>query len=105
MSFIATLQQIREGQLVQFLTDELQDVITSVVEHSKPGSLTLKLKIEPNGDNAVTIVTDVKAQQARPGVGKAIFYADTGGTLHRRDPRQGDLLDEVAKAREKKDTN
>lgn len=103
MSFIATLQGIRDGALVVMLTDELQDVITSVVENGKPGALTLKLKIEPNGDNAVTIISDVSAKQAKPGVGKAIFYADSGGTLHRRDPRQGDLLE--PKARDKTEQN
>jgi hypothetical protein len=100
VSFIATIQGIRDGQLVSLLTDELQDVITSVIEHSKGGSISLKLKIEPNGDNAVTITSEVDAKQARPAVGKAIFYADTGGTLHRRDPRQGDMIDELARKRE-----
>lgn len=102
MSFITTLQGIRDGALVTLLSDELQDVITSVIEHGKGGGLTLKLKIEPNGDNAVTISSDVEAKPAKAGVGKAIFYADTGGTLHRRDPRQGDMLDELARKREEK---
>ena len=100
MSFIAALQGIRDGALVVMLSEELQDVITSVVENGKPGSLTLKLKIEPNGDNAVTIVSDVSAKQAKAGIGKAIFYADPGGNLHRRDPRQGDMLDTLARTRE-----
>lgn len=100
MSFITTIQGIRDGALVVLLTDELQDVITSVLEHGKGGALSLKLKIEPNGDNAVTITSEVDAKQARPTVGKAIFYADTGGTLHRRDPRQGDMIDELARKRE-----
>lgn len=100
MSFIAALQGIRDGQLVTMLSEEMQDVITSVIEHGKGGSITLKLKIEPNGDNAVTIVSEVDAKQAKPVIGKAIFYADTGGNLHRRDPRQGDMIDELARKRE-----
>lgn len=100
-NFVETLALIRDGQLVLQLTDELQDVITSVVEHAKPGSITLKLKVEPNGDNAVTIISEVKAVAAKPGVGKAIFYADQGGNLSRRDPRQRDIEDITgAKAKE-----
>ncbi len=92
-NFVETLALIRDGQLVIQATDELQDVITAVVEHGKKGSLTLKLMIEPNGDNAVTITSEVKATVPKPGVGKAIFFADQGGNLSRRDPRQRDIDD------------
>lgn len=99
-NFISTLQGIRDGSLVVMLNEELADVISSVMEHGKPASLSLKLKIEPNGDNAITITSDITAKQAKGGIGKAIFYADSGGTLHRRDPRQGDLLDPAARKKE-----
>lgn len=100
MSFIATLQGIRSGHLAVMLDDDLQDVITSVIEHNKPGALTLKLKIVPNGERQITITSEVVAKQARAGVSPAIFFADSGGTLHRTDPRQGDLLDPKARSRE-----
>jgi phosphoserine phosphatase len=103
MSFLTTLQQIREGALLQQLSDELQDVITSVVDHEKAGALQLTLKVKPNGDRAVIISSSVKATQAKASVGDAVFYADTGGTLHRSDPRQGDIEDEIARQRAKRD--
>jgi hypothetical protein len=103
LSFITTIQGIRSGQLAVMLDEDLQDVITSVIEHSKPGALTLKLKIVPNGERQITITSEVVAKQARAGVSPAIFFADTGGTLHRTDPRQGDLLD--PSARQKKEQN
>lgn len=92
-NFVETLALIRDGQLVIQCTDELQDLITAVVEHNKAGTLNLKLKVEPNGDNAVTIISEVKTVVPKPGVGKAIFYADQGGNLSRRDPRQRDIDD------------
>lgn len=101
MDFCQSIALIRDGQLVVSLTDELQDVIASVREHGKSGSLTLKLKVNPNGDDTVEIVSEVKAVQARPSVGKAIFWTDTGGNLHRRDPRQGDMLDRIPGAERK----
>lgn len=103
MSFIATLQGIRSGQLAVLLDENLQDVITSVVEHGKGGELKLVLKIAPNGDRQITITSDVTAKLAKPGVSPAIFFADSGGTLHRTDPRQGDLLE--PRARSKEDQN
>lgn len=97
MNFCEALALIRDGALVVQATEEFQDVVTSVIEHGKSGSFTLKLKVDPNGEGTVTITPDISAKQAKAGVGKAVFYADDGGNLMRRDPRQRDI-DDVLKA-------
>lgn len=93
MTFLEMLTMIRDGALVAQLTDETKDVIASVVENGKKGSITLKITFEPNGESALTIIPEVTAKQAKAGVGKAVLFADGGGELHRRDPRQGDVED------------
>lgn len=93
-NFLEDLSLIREGQAVIRCTEEWKDLIAAVVEHGGKGSFTLKLSVEPNGEGAVTITTDISVKQPKAGVGKAVFYAQPGGDLSRRDPRQRDI-DEV----------
>lgn len=95
MTFLEMLTMIRDGALVAQLTDETKDVIASVVENGKKGSITLKITFEPNGESALTIIPEVTAKQAKAGIGKAVLFADGGGELHRRDPRQGDIEDHL----------
>lgn len=98
MNFNRTIQDIRDGQLLNALNDKLADVIAAVAETGKVGSLTLTLKIKANGSDALTISSDVKAKTPEAAVGDAIFFTD-GQNLFRRNPRQADLEDEIAKKR------
>lgn len=102
MNFNRTIQDIRDGQLLNLLNDKLAEVIASVAETGKSGSLTLTLKVKPNGEDALTISSDVKAKTPEPAVGDAIFFTD-GQNLFRRNPRQADIEDEIAKKRSEKE--
>lgn len=98
MNFCESLALIRDGALVVQATEDLQDVITAVREQGKPGSFTLKLKVEPNGEDTVTITPEITTKEPKPSVGKGVFYTDDGGNLFRRDPRQRDI-DDVLKSK------
>lgn len=102
MNFNRTIQDIRDGQLLNLLNDKLAEVIASVNETGKSGTLTLTLKVKPNGEDALTISSDVKAKTPEPAVGDAIFFTD-GQNLFRRNPRQADIEDEIAKKRSEKE--
>ncbi len=102
MSFNATLQSIRDGQLLELLTGKLSDIVEAVEETGKAGQLVLTMKIKPNGEGAVTINSDVKAKVPEPAVGDAIFFV-SDGNLVRRNPRQGDIEDEIARRRMERD--
>lgn len=93
MTYLEMLAMVRDGALVAELTDQAKDVIASVHETRKKGSITLKLTFEPNGDNAVTITPEIKSVEAKQGIGGAVLFSDAGGELHRRDPKQGDVED------------
>lgn len=101
MNFNRTIQDIRDGQLLSLLSDKLAEVVEAVATHGKAGALTLTLKVKPNGEGAVTISSDVKAKSPEPAVGDAIFFVDDNGNLLRRNPRQADIEDEIAKQRAK----
>ncbi len=97
--FSAFLLSQREGLLHAELTEELSEVVQSVIDLNKGGSITIKLSIEPSGRDQKTIfVKDevkVKKPEDRP---KTLFFSDGRGNIGRRDPNQmtiGDHLKQV----------
>ena len=89
--FAQTLREIRNGLLHADLTDRLAEVTVAVVEHDKPGSVTLTLSIRPNAAGTVTVSDDVKAKVPEGEKPATLFFADGDGNLLRRDPRQMEM--------------
>lgn len=90
--FAQFLQEQRGGLLHAELSDTLADVVARVVEHGKPGTITVQFKVQPNKDGVtLTVFDDVKVKAPQGDRGAAIFYADGHGNLSRRDPRQPEL--------------
>lgn len=104
MSFLATIQNIRDGALLELLSDKLHEIVEAVETHHKVGELTVTLTIKPNGEGAVTISPKVKAKVPDTTVGDALFFVSEGNLL-RRNPRQMDIEDEIARKRNEKDKN
>ncbi|WP_018135422.1 hypothetical protein [Acaricomes phytoseiuli] len=75
------------------LTDGLHDLIAAVEDTGKPGTLTLKIKVEPDKGGAGVLrvsdtVTVTKPAHDRP---RRIYYKDKAGNLSRTDPNQLEL--------------
>lgn len=104
MSFNATVQSIRDGALLELLTGKLNEVVEAVQEHRKVGTLQLTLSIKPNGDDAVTVTSKVAAKIPEGTVGDALFFVN-GGNLVRRNPRQTDIEDEIARKRSEREAS
>lgn len=89
-SFLAVLPEIRRGNLVQEVSEQLAELIQNVVVHQKAGELTIKLKVTPgkHAMNAVDITdaVTVKAPKATPV--PTIFFSDEEGSVTRDDPNQ-----------------
>lgn len=88
--FDRILCQIQGGQLVDELTDELTAVLAAVQETGKTGSITLSLKITPQGGmNEQALITPsvkgTKPEKPRPW---AIFFINQDHGLQRDDPYQ-----------------
>lgn len=99
--FTEVIGDLRSGALDQ-LNAKLDELVEAVIETRKPGELTFKIKIKPNGDGSVEIEDDIKAKVPELPRGKTIMFVDADNSLRRSDPRQPDLpLREVAKAGEK----
>jgi hypothetical protein len=92
--FWTWLREQRAGRTHNDLSEALAAVTKAVVDHGKPGSITLKITVKPaaKGDTAVVSVSDAITVKAPAGErGEFIFYADELGNLSKRDPRQPEL--------------
>lgn len=91
--FGAWLAEQRGGALQGELTETLAELVRAVVEHEKPGSLTLKVTVKPGEDGVlyVLVFDDVTAKIPQPPRGGALFHPDEQGSLTRHNPRQGRL--------------
>jgi len=88
--FTDVLRDIRKGRVVETLSEELAEVVRAVLDTNKPGELTLKLKISPQGkgDNALIVSAASTQKIPRAKLPDALFFADLDGDLLRDDPTQ-----------------
>lgn len=99
-TFADVLGHLEGGVAFDELNDNLTEVVNGVMLHRKVGEITLGLKIKPNGERAVSVEAAIKTKAPRAARGVTTFFADQGGNLLRRDPRQQELpLREAAPAR------
>lgn len=92
-SLHALLRSLRRGNAIADLDDALAQLVASVRETGKAGTLTLKLRVEPaDKDSRTVFVTDeIASKLPKREPGKSIFYIDHQGRLTRNDPDQPDL--------------
>lgn len=96
--FTDVLRDIRKGRVVEAASDELAEVVKAVLDTAKPGELTLKLKVSPQGkgDNAVIVSAEVKSKRPVAKLPDALFFADLDGDLLREDPTQQRIFTDAA---------
>lgn len=95
--FTDILRDIRRGRVVDAASEQLATIVRGVIATGKPGELTLKLSIKPQGkgDNAVVITTKLTGKEPRDDLPEAIFFADEAGDLLREDPTQTRMFAEA----------
>lgn len=88
--FADWLREYKQGALHEELSLALNDVMTGVDDHLKPGSFTVVIKIEPGKDNKVVkfISDDVKVKLPQAKKEKAVYFTDKHGNAVRNDPNQ-----------------
>jgi hypothetical protein len=96
-NFADVLGSVEGGVAFNEINEALQDLVVAVQQTGKTGEITVTLKISPNGGHAVSVAAAHKVKEPKPAKAITVFYADGGGNLLRRDPRQPELpLREVA---------
>ena len=89
--FTDVLGELGAGQTLDTLTVDLTDVVNAVKATGKPGDVTLKLTVRPNGAYGVAILDKITTKVPKEDRGETLFFTDNDGGLHRRDPRQEEL--------------
>lgn len=86
-NFIALLQQKNGGVSLGELDEALADIVQAVLETTRPGKITLTLKISPNG-KGVKIEDELKVTEPKPTRGVSFAFVGPGFSLLKNDPDQ-----------------
>ncbi len=86
--FTHTVNHLRTGA-AQELSDELASLIAAVRTTNKQGTLTLTLKVKPEGDGIYGIEEDIKSKLPQLPRGKSLFWGTPEDNLVTSDPNQG----------------
>lgn len=89
-AFLRTLQSYRNGEILSELSDALRKVNEAVNTAKKPGTITLKVKVTPNGE-AYAYAPEVSVKLPLVAKPAAIFFMDDAFNLVREDPNQQSL--------------
>lgn len=100
LNFVGLLSSHRRGELVHEADDLLAEMVAAITEYGGVGELTLKLKVKRNEAEQLEIQPLLTMKKPRRALGMGIFYSSDDGKLSRRDPRQGDLIDDLEDMRE-----
>lgn len=89
------IESFKGGRLDTQLTAALRDVVLSVTDHRKAGSVTLKITVKPGGSadqpHLLTFADDIVTSPAKPTADPVFMWADRTGQPHRDDPEQKPL--------------
>lgn len=93
------LREHRSGLTHEELTQAMQQLVAAVVEERRPGTLTLKITVKPQGDGTVMVSDDVACKPPKATKGGSLFFVTPENNLARQDPRQQEIpLREIAGA-------
>ena len=92
----AVLQEIAGGKFQTRASEQLQELVTAVIDTGKKGVLTLQLTVAPikPGNTSNLVVTGavaVKAPKSDDDAPSSVFFHDRDGNLTRNDPNQPTL--------------
>lgn len=90
--FTDVLAEISGGLAVEDATDKLDMLVKGVLGAERAGTLTLKLKVTPNGLGSVKIDCSISASVPDKVRGSTIMFNDEKGGLVRDNPRQLDMF-------------
>lgn len=102
VAFQNVLSGMKRGEVLSDLDEALKDIVQAVQATGKPGTITLKLKISPDGESnnqspLYKVEDDISIKKPRKGRGPSRFFGDEEGNLLRNDPKQTEMkFEEIA---------
>lgn len=82
------LADMSGGRTMVEFEDRFRELIEAVENTGKTGSLTLTLKVKPDGDRQVLITDEIKAKVPQLQRGMSIFFTTRDHMVTREDPCQ-----------------
>jgi hypothetical protein len=101
LTFAEFMTSFRRGQLLERADTALNELIDAIRETGSGGALTVKFPFKVNKAGQLECTPEVTLKKPAPTLGAGIYYASDDGRLTRRDPNQGDMLDELDARRSK----
>lgn len=99
IGFLQFLQEFRRGELLTQGNTQLEAVIQAMAETGGDGKITIELPFKLNKAGQIECTPKITSKIPQQPIGTGIFFADDAGRLTRRDPRQMDIEDEIARRR------
>lgn len=93
-SFIDVLKELRGGQAIDDLTEEMAGLTEAIRDAGRGGKLMLTVTVKPASKGAIsTLLLDAAITVKKPvkESESTIFYATDENVLQRNDPRQPEL--------------
>ena len=93
-SFLDTVRELRQGQTLQDLADELQALVAATRLAGRPGKLVFTLTVKPaSKGNVDTLLLEDAITIKAPKLDRAatVMFATANNFLQRSDPRQPEL--------------
>lgn len=97
-----TLEELGGGEVLNAADNELRQVVRAVRETRRQGSLSINIKVKPNGEEAVMLEAKVDGKPPVKALPETTFFANRDGELLNRPPEQQDLIE---KSREVPDSS
>lgn len=89
--FTDVLRDIRFGVALDELSEEFNRLVAAVDNTSKPGELTLTIKLKPSTAGAIELTDQIKTKLPQLPKGSSLFFPTVEGNLVRNDPRQQEI--------------
>lgn len=99
LTFAELLMSHRRGELIAEADALLTELVAAVQLTGSKGYITLKIPVEANKAGQIEIAPVLDMKKPRRPLSTGIYYATEDGELTRRDPNQGDWVDDLASRR------
>lgn len=91
MKFIELIAAQRKGRFITDAEEKLRSVVKTCMDTGKSGVMTIKLKIQPTGEETLVVEDDLDIKPPKPQTMGSTYYPDEQGELFKDDPKQGEF--------------
>jgi hypothetical protein len=86
--FHEVLAELDYGSVLDTLSAKLASTVQAVDEHQKPGEVTFKLLLKPNGAGKMIVDAKITVKAPETAPDQSLFFARPDGSLTRTSPKQ-----------------